>query len=467
MTADTATTPDRRAAPSAPSESDGRYVTSHYIEGGVTDALAARHAVHETAVDKYSRYYLVSMLINSGINTLRSPHADARLPLSGPLLEALQFFQEPARLEAFPGHRPHAPEDGALLRTLIENKFLFPASVDQDRCFNLLNVEIDTNTVCNQACTFCPVSIDPRKRDDISEAMFDDILEQVASLGQNPAASISIYLAAYNEITLDKRYPSFARKIREHGFQHTVISNGSNLRPQLVDTLLDLGIDEFVLNVPALDEETYFALRGTRDINRIVEHIDHLATTPARVTIIVHGVAGRDHDRNYRAMKRRFRDTSVTVTMGRTMDRAGNLDNEYRSTTKRASMHGCMNDGSRLINWIHVSAQGECFICPMDYYMKHKVGDLRRQSIQEVMQGDDVAEFRRYLHGLEEAPEQFICRSCMVCLPASWKETSTRDATPRGLYRSGLQARLRQKVAATQVFAPLYLGRAIPGIGRG
>ncbi len=48
-----------------------------------------------------------------------------------------------------------------------------------------------------------------------------------------------------------------------------------------------------------------------------------------------------------------------------------------------------------------------------DYYDDYIVGDLNNQTVEEVMSGDKMAHYRRWLHGVEESPEDFICRKCI------------------------------------------------------
>jgi MoaA/NifB/PqqE/SkfB family radical SAM enzyme len=433
------------------------FVTSSYLEGGITEKIAARHTFHETAVDRYSQYYLLSFLIYQGINSVRSPHTAEHLPLNTELFSTLEAFAKPTTLEAYIASQQASKKHQQFLRQLIDYKFLFPKDVAQDRQFYLTDVEIDPNTVCNQACTYCPVSIDPRKRDNIAETLFDEILSQVAAINHAAPERTTIHLAAYNEITLDKRYPSFVEKMKRYGFNHCVYSNGSFLKPELVDKLVDLGVKEFVLNVPALDEEQYFKLRGTRDIAKIVENLEYLATKKTDSTIVVHGVAGHNHYRNFRQMKKRFEGMPIKVKMGQTMDRIGYVDEEFKSTTHRDILRGCMNGGSRVINWVHISSKGVCYICPMDYYYKHVMGDMTTETLEQIMTGDRMATLRRYVYGVEEAPEDFICRKCVSCIPGSWKDASASDVTPLNLQKSRLKAKVKLQLAEAKVMTPLYL----------
>jgi hypothetical protein len=55
----------------------------------------------------------------------------------------------------------------------------------------------------------------------------------------------------------------------------------------------------------------------------------------------------------------------------------------------------------------------KCVLCCQDYHSKYVIGDLNEQSLDEVLTGPAVARLRRQAYGLEDAPDDFICRHCV------------------------------------------------------
>ena len=64
-------------------------------------------------------------------------------------------------------------------------------------------------------------------------------------------------------------------------------------------------------------------------------------------------------------------------------------------------------------NW---ALAGACIICCQDYDENYVVGDLTRASIRDVLAGEEMARIRRWTYGVEEAPADFICRTCVFAL---------------------------------------------------
>ena len=79
-------------------------------------------------------------------------------------------------------------------------------------------------------------------------------------------------------------------------------------------------------------------------------------------------------------------------------------------------LRGCQVVGSRPLQHLHISPYGQCVLCSEDYDHNYVVGDLRNQTVEEVLTGPEIAQLRRWVYGHEEAPDDFICRSCIFAL---------------------------------------------------
>ena len=63
-----------------------------------------------------------------------------------------------------------------------------------------------------------------------------------------------------------------------------------------------------------------------------------------------------------------------------------------------------------------VTATAKAVLCCQDYYERLVVGDLKTQTVAEVLGGDVMARLRRWTYGVEEAPADFLCRRCEFAL---------------------------------------------------
>jgi len=79
-------------------------------------------------------------------------------------------------------------------------------------------------------------------------------------------------------------------------------------------------------------------------------------------------------------------------------------------------LRGCELMGSRPFEHLHVTATAKAVLCCQDYYERLTVGDLTTQTVRELLGGDAMARLRRWTYGVEEAPEDFLCRRCEFAL---------------------------------------------------
>jgi pyruvate-formate lyase-activating enzyme len=274
-------------------------------------------------------------------------------------------------------------------------------------------VAIETSTVCSQRCTFCPVSTQGRP----TTWMSGDTLDRViASLAGRPLERI--YLNGFNEPTLTPNLVEIVERLRAASPAHiTLNTNGSALRPQLTDRLIAAGLPEVVVNLSTIDPEEYARVRGYADIGRVLRNVEYLLERARRhglaVTLLVLGNLDERHVENVLAIEGRFARLSPRIVLCPLGEYAGDPRNTTVLHTGR--LLGCGQE-DRPNRWVHLAANGEALLCCHDYAQAYVVGDITRQSLDEIFAGEGLEQFRRYIAGAEDAPADFICRRCQLAI---------------------------------------------------
>ena len=301
-------------------------------------------------------------------------------------------------------------------KRLAADSWLIRETEDLSTSYRLRYVSLETHTVCTQACSFCPVSIAPRKPHYMATELFNRLVEEIAGYRETIEA---VTLNNYNEPTADRRFADQVRTLLDHELPVAVLSNGSTFTPDKVDALVALGpITYLSINVSGLDRERYRAERQRDHLPMVLEHLDYMKDRRVAETmdLVVLGHQDEQHRADTAALADRFGDSRFNVRDFAIMDRAGYLSFGIKPEKPLASLRGCDNLGSRPIEHVHINPTGLCVLCCEDYDEHHVIGDLSRQSLHEVMTGDEIAHLRRMIYGIEEAPEDFICRNCVFAL---------------------------------------------------
>jgi wyosine [tRNA(Phe)-imidazoG37] synthetase (radical SAM superfamily) len=301
------------------------------------------------------------------------------------------------------------PADELLLR----DEWVIGPDHDLSRRSLLKIVSLETMTTCNQKCYFCPVSIAPREDESMTDELFASIVNQLTTYR---ATLEGVFLQSYNEPTLDRRFVDYCRALFEAGLPVAVLSNGSGLTPGKADALMAAGTLRYLcINLSTLDRERYKQDRGEDHLNVVLRNLDHIRDKPIaqQMRIVVLGEMTDIHRADFDAIRERFAGSRFEIAMSQAQDRAGWLDVGMKTMTPKKKLAGCDLIGSRPIQHLHITPRGSCILCCQDYDEKYVVGDLTSSTIDEVLAGDEMAKMRRWTYGVEEAPDDFICRTCV------------------------------------------------------
>ena len=319
----------------------------------------------------------------------------------------------------------HALRDGRLkpadlaptLRArLYDAGWLVDSTSDLGRRFRLKYVSFEASAACNQACYFCPVSVAPREDQAISMELYERIVAQLAA---HRATIEGVSMVHYNEPTVDKLFLDRVRTLKSHGLPPAVLTNATGLTPQRVDALLDMGgLYYLSINLSTLDRERYRSDRGGDHLPLVLRHLDYLKDKPLapRMDVAVLGVGDAQHRQDFEAISERFRGSRFSMCFYEVMDRAGAVSVGLRPPVRHKSLCGCEQTGSRPVQWVHINAKAQCVLCCQDYHDQYVVGDLHEESLDDILSGPRMSCLRRYVYGMEPAPDDFLCRKCVYAL---------------------------------------------------
>lgn len=315
------------------------------------------------------------------------------------------------RLRAFADGRGEADD------ALVAEGWVVREGEDLSRRHRLKIVSLETLTTCNQKCYFCPVSIAPRPDEEMPVALFERIVEELLPFRETLEG---VFLQSYNEPTIDRRFVDLCRTLFAADLPVAVLSNATGLTPAKVDALLGAGTLRYLcINLSTMDQEEYERDRGADHLAVVLRNLEYLRDKPLaqQMRIIVLGRGDEAHRVNFERTRDRFAGSRFEVESFLTIDRgAWHLEVGVKVTEAIKKLGGCDLLGSRPIQHLHITPAGKAILCCQDYDENYVVGDLTTRSILEVLEGDEMAKMRRWAYGVDEAPDDFICRTCSFAL---------------------------------------------------
>ncbi|MEN9785284.1 MAG: hypothetical protein RLZZ299_548 [Pseudomonadota bacterium] len=252
---------------------------------------------------------------------------------------------------------------GDLLDLVKRTEVLLRRTVIPDRFHR---VEIETNSRCNRACGYCPVSVAPRPAHEMPEALFLSILDQLAAMDFRGRLSPHFF----GEPLLDARLPRLVAEARRRLPHARVViyTNGDALTPAKARALLDAGVSLFIVTFEHGESE---AFRRTR------------AALP------------------WWTLRRRFWVRHFDADVKAPYNRGGTVRFD-----RELHQESCHAPSSVLV----IDAWGRVKLCPNDYEGREDWGDLATTPLAELWHRPDYRHTRRAL--LRGHFEKEICRTC-------------------------------------------------------
>lgn len=267
------------------------------------------------------------------------------------------------------------------------------------------NIEIEVNTNCNWKCDYCPVHIDPLKKQVMPMDLFSEIIRKATEYGNIK----NISLSAYNEPLLDPYFFERLTIIKEAGFRLILHTNGSTLSEEKIKRLKECGVVEVIhFNFPHLNKQKFEKITGSKLYEKVVRNIDLAIEAGLNVEFSIQKVPG--YEENIKEMNERYSSRiGKVITAWDTVDRAGLLKNQYaQHIYNNRRLGGC----KRFLKWMSIGVEGDAYICCHDYYKKNIYGNIRDGSLADILSSEKAQKMRKIIFGGNIPSDQFICNKC-------------------------------------------------------
>lgn len=292
-----------------------------------------------------------------------------------------------------------------LISDLVQRKWL---KTPKDLCseYRLYSGEIEITAHCNWGCSFCPVSVTPKTKEIMPMSLFTEIIKKLSD--HNQVRYVTFHF--FNEPTLDPFFIDRLEVLRKNNLKLALYTNASALTPKKIQGIIDSGVMyHLIVNLPSLNEDEFNNLTGSRTYKQSLHNFEFAVQAKQfPVSLSVNGV-GDDLQRNVARLKTQYEPYGVEVNASDTCDRAGTLSGEY---AQNIYVDGRLRGCNWPVNHAYFSVRGELFICCNDYHQREVYGHINDGSLHDVMSSPKAIQIRQRVFGVEDAPANYICRTC-------------------------------------------------------
>jgi MoaA/NifB/PqqE/SkfB family radical SAM enzyme len=233
--------------------------------------------------------------------------------------------------------------------------------------------------------------------------LFEKIVDECAEGGCR-----TVHLHNFGEPLLDKKLPCRIRRVKQQtSLRVKIFTNGSLLRGELADGLLESGLDELRVSLDGVDAREFNSLRVGLNYEQVVANLRNFKQMRNRRRCGPLIVAGCAVTANRRRTAVMLADVVDRVEFSNIHNWAGRLQFPERGTIRKPCL--------RLWQTFTVLVNGDVALCCLDYAGKAILGNCREQSIAEIWNGERYRQLRS-LHRGGRQDEIPLCDNCTKCL---------------------------------------------------
>ena len=289
---------------------------------------------------------------------------------------------------------------------------------------------VDPSSACNFKCKFCPngdidlIRATGRWQGPMDMDIYRKIIDDLKEFDE-PLKVLRLYKEG--EPFLNKNFAAMILYANRAGIAQSIdtTTNGYLLEPERIKPVLDAGIDRINISVDGLSDEQFLKFAGVKvNFDKFVDNIRkmHEMKGSCEICIKIAGdfLSEEDKQKFYTV----FGDYADRIFIENVapcwpefdvQDRLGVVMDKGIYDQPLSEVNTC----PYIFYSMSVNSDGSVSLCFLDWARKLLIGDVRKESMKEVWNGEALFQ-HRHNHLLGKRKENSICAACgqlSHCLP--------------------------------------------------
>ena len=267
-------------------------------------------------------------------------------------------------------------------------------------------VQLETVRTCNAACVMCPLEDSHVQRRALSDDLFFRIADQLIAMRPRPRVAMH----GLNEPLMDKKLARRLAYLKNGGIETvSVVSNASLMTEKMAEALIDAGLSDISFSIESIDQKTFEAIRVGLKLSDVLDGVAAFVgvrerlSAPVPVKIMcVYSEKTRDQYKDFRAYWQSQLKRPDDKIILEPIHSYGHFD-----LCNEDDVGPCFQP----FNTMQIRADGLVSLCTIDVDTEYEVGDVRKQSLLDIFNGDQFR-LARYKHLTGNRDSIDICKRC-------------------------------------------------------
>ena len=265
---------------------------------------------------------------------------------------------------------------------------------------------VESTNCCNLECIMCPYTKQTRSKGVMSYELFQKIVD-------NKWLSHSDFVRFHGmgEPLLNKELINMINYAGERGIKTEISTNICLLDSKRSERLLDSSLTQIIMSLDGVNPETYERVRKKANFKKSVDNIHKFLELKKKkqsnIWVVLQIICMEEMVEQINDFVEYWRsyDGVNEIRIRFVNDWAGNISNESGNNSKKR-IYPC----SLLWESVVIQYDGMVVPCCRDYDSKYILGDLKKQSLDEIWNGPAMLKLRR--EHLEGNYDNVLCKNC-------------------------------------------------------
>jgi len=277
-----------------------------------------------------------------------------------------------------------------------------------------LHLDIAITNVCNLECTFCARTVRVeegkwRKAQHMNLDLYKKIIDEATELG-----TYSINMNLLNEPLTHPKLLEMIRYAKEKGIVDVFFhSHGGLLNEEKANELLDSGLDRLLISIDSPYKEKYNKIRVLSDFDKVMENLKRFRkmrdergqlNPVIRVSFIQFPDVSQEEIEDAKKLFLQFADA---IGFQQYIDPRKEIGKDKTYPSGYKSDFVCQQPFTRL----SIIEDGRVSPCCLDYDQGLVIGDLNKQSLQEIWESNELKKIRQ----ISKDGEFYKIPTCATC----------------------------------------------------
>lgn len=269
---------------------------------------------------------------------------------------------------------------------------------------------IEVTNTCNLNCDFCPRNDLSRGTGYMEFDLFKLVIKKIKKMGAR-----YVNLNRFGESLMHPQFVQMLRYAKNEGIPNIgLVTNGQLLSPEIIEDIVDAGIDRVNVSLDTLDKVKYEKTRKGAKLDKTINNLDYLVDYRNKAgkktpIIALFSVLVTDDFRQMQKIFQRYvnRVNYVEFRPIANYGSSQSLKDLPHIETRRKNILICIQPWQRL----NIFYNGDVNPCCGDVDGELVIGNIKDSSVKELWYGEKIKEIRKIItrKALDSLP---ICLSC-------------------------------------------------------